>query len=153
MATSTFPVPDKMEIRGDLKANWNFFQSQWENYEIATELNAKDDKIRVASLLSVMGKDCYRIYKHLDMEVADREKTATILTAMRKHFEPQVNVIYERYVFNTTDQESSEGIDQYVTKLRQLSESCEFGTSHDELIRDRIVLGTKDSGARARMLR
>ena len=146
-------MPDKMEIRGNLRVNWNFFQSQWENYEIATQLNEKDDTIRVASLLSIMGKECFRIYKHLDITKEDRKKTKTILEAMKKHFEPQVNVIYERYIFNTTDQESTEGVDQYVTKLRQLAESCDFRTLNDELIRDRIVLGTKDSAARARMLR
>jgi hypothetical protein len=38
-------MPGKMEIRGDLRVNWNFFQSQWGNYEIATQLNEKDDKL------------------------------------------------------------------------------------------------------------
>lgn len=83
MATSNFPVPDMMEIRGDLRVNWNFFQSQWENYEIATQLNQKDDTVRVASLLSIMGKECFRIYKHLDITEEDRKKTKTILETMK----------------------------------------------------------------------
>ena len=40
-----------------------------------------------------------------------------------------------------------------VTKLRQLSKSCNFGTLNDSLLRDKIVLGVKDKSARARMFR
>ncbi|XP_062619910.1 uncharacterized protein K02A2.6-like [Saccostrea cucullata] len=100
-----------------------------------------------------MGKECYRIYRHLDISEQDRKKTKTILEAMRKHFEPQVNVIYERYIFNTTEQKQGETLDQYVTKLRQLADSCEFGSLTDDMIRDRLVLGIDDNPTRARMLR
>ncbi|KAL3890159.1 hypothetical protein ACJMK2_002451, partial [Sinanodonta woodiana] len=44
-------------------------------------------------------------------------------------------------------------VDVYVTRLRGLSNSCEYGTLQSQMIRDRIVLGTRDSGARSRMLR
>lgn len=41
----------------------------------------------------------------------------------------------------------------YITKRRQLASTCEFGDLEGELIRDRLVLGTIDASARARMLR
>ncbi|XP_070537022.1 uncharacterized protein [Ptychodera flava] len=153
MASSNFPVPASMEMKGDLVQNWAFFRSNWENYEIATELNKKDQKIRVATLLSVMGKECFRIYKHLDMSEDDRTDEKKILDALEKHFEPTRNVIYERYVFNTCEQDVAESVDQYVTRLRQLATRCDFSTLTDEMVRDRIVLGTKDGAVRARMLR
>ncbi|KAL3843030.1 hypothetical protein ACJMK2_020987, partial [Sinanodonta woodiana] len=96
---------------------------------------------------------CYRIFQHLDIPDGDRKKVSTILKALKEHFIPKTNVIYERYVFNTSDQLQSEGVDVYVTRLRGLSNSCEFGTLQSQMIRDRIVLGTRDSGARSRMLR
>ena len=38
------------------------------DYEIATGLSEKDEKIRVATLRGVMGKDCYNIYKRLPLD-------------------------------------------------------------------------------------
>ena len=142
-----------MEVKGNLRDNWTFFESQRDNYEIATGLDKKEDTIRAATLLSVMGRKCYRIFQHLDIPDGDRKKVSTILKALKEHFIPKTNVIYERYVFNTSDQLQSEGVDVYVTRLRGLSNSCEFGTLQSQMIRDRIVLGTRDSGARSRMLR
>lgn len=37
-------------------SNWTFFRSQWENYEILIGLDKKENKIRDATLLVVMGK-------------------------------------------------------------------------------------------------
>ena len=75
------------------------------------------------------------------------------MQALERHFEPTINVIYERYKFNTCEQDQGETVAQYITKLRQLTATCEFGVLENDLIRDRFVLGTKDSSARARMLR
>ena len=57
-------------------------------------------------------------------------------------------------LFNKREQQEGESIDQYVTELRRiLAQSCLFcNCLHDSLIRDRIVLGIKDSGARMRLL-
>ena len=153
MAASNFPTPAPMDMKGDLAHNWSFFQSQFENYEIAVGLDKKDEAIRVATLLSVMGKECFRVFKHIEMADDDRKKIDPILQALQAHFEPTRNVIYERYKFNTCEQSQGETFAQYITKLRQLASTCEFGTLENDLIRDRLVLGTIDASARARMLR
>ena len=38
-------------------------------------------------------------------------------------------------------------------RLRHLAESCKFGALHDEMVRDRLVLGCRDKGAKARLFR
>ena len=50
-------------------------------------------------------------------------------------------------------QKPGETIDEYVVHLRQMAESYEFGMLKDSLIRDQIVLGTRDEGDRERLLR
>ena len=142
-----------MEMTGDLASNWPFFRSQFENYEIATGLNEKGNAVRVATLLSVKGKECFRVFKHLEMADDDRKKIEPTLTALQAHFEPTRNVIYERFKFNTCEQSKGETVAQYITKLRQLASTCEFGSLENDLIRDRLVLGTIDPSVRARMLR
>ena len=47
-----------------------------------------------------------------------------------------------------SSQESGETIDQYVTVLIKLSETCEFGTLKNSLIKDRIVLGVNNGKTR-----
>ena len=74
-----------------------------------------------------MGKECFRVYTHLDIAEADRKKVDKILQALERHFEPTRNVIYERYKFNTCEQDQGETVAQYITKLRQLASTCEFG--------------------------
>lgn len=67
MATNSFPVPASMAMKGDLPQNWAvwaFFRAQYENYEIATGLDKKDEAVRIATLMSVMGRECFRIYRH-----------------------------------------------------------------------------------------
>ena len=44
-------------------------------------------------------------------------------------------------------------MDEYVQRLRRLADSCEFATPRDDLIRDRVVIGTTDEAGRERLLR
>ena len=48
---------------------------------------------------------------------------------------------------------SNESFDDYLCRLRELAKTREFGDTMDEMIRDRIVLGTKDQSVRGRLLR
>ena len=142
-----------MDLKGDLVSNWQYFRSSWKNYEIATELNKKDIPIRVATLLSVMGKECYQVYENLPMSEEERKDPEVILVSLGTHFEPQRNTIYERYVFNSAFQESNENIEQFLNRLRKLASTCVYATLLDELIRDRLVIGIRDNASRARLLR
>ena len=151
--TNAIPVPAPLSTDGDQYANWEFFRSQWENYGIATGLDGKEDKQRVATLLSVMGKDCYRIFEHLDITSEQREKVDSISSKLEEYLKPKRNVIYERYIFHTTQQEPNEIISEYITKLKRLAVSCDFGTLKEDMIRDRIVIGTSDEEVRPHLLR
>ena len=59
MAQSLIPTPEKMNMKGDLVSNWEYFKDSWNNYATATELGKKSEEIVVATLLSVMGKECH----------------------------------------------------------------------------------------------
>ncbi|KAL5499382.1 hypothetical protein EMCRGX_G010781 [Ephydatia muelleri] len=55
------------------------------------------------------------------------------------------NVIYERAKFNLRKQEDGEPVDDFVTTLYSLAQYCNFGDLHDEMIRDRLVVGLRDA--------
>ena len=54
---------------------------------------------------------------------------------------------------NTCSQTSEESVQTYVTRLRKLAASCEYGALTDEFIRDRLVIGLKNQGDKVRLLR
>lgn len=63
------------------------------------------------------------------------------------------NVIMDRHAFNTTDQKQHESIQSYVSTLKVMAKKCDFGTLHDELIRDRLVCGIQSDTVRAQLLK
>ena len=48
--------------------------------------------------------------------------------------------------------QSSKLMNQYMIRLHYLAEPCQFGNLHDEMLRDCLVLGSRDKGARARIV-
>ncbi len=154
MATNShFPVPASMDTKGNQEENWTFFKEQWQDYEVATGINLKDNVIRMATLRSLMGRDCLCIFKSLEMSNEDRKDPAKSMDELEKYFKPSKNEIYERFQFYTCDQGDNETVDQWVTRLRHLASTCNFGTSLDSMIRDRLVLGAYDKQATARLFR
>ncbi|UYV82346.1 K02A2.6-like, partial [Cordylochernes scorpioides] len=149
---SNIPVPAPILINSQAAENWRFFKSQWDNYQVATELNKKDNNVIRATFLSFIGKDCFNVFLNLDLKEDEKNSLPKIIEALDNHFTPQKNVIYERYIFNTSNQEENEGIDSYTNRLRGLASSCEYDILTEELIRDRIVLGIKDNRVRKKLL-
>ena len=56
-------------------------------------------------------------------------------------------------MFYTCLQTSEESVQTYVTRLRKLAASCEYGALTNEFIRDRLVIGLKSQGDKVRLLR
>ena len=59
----------------------------------------------------------------------------------------------ERHVFNIRNQLPQEDTQSYITALRILASSCEFGELNDELIRDRLVCGIRSNVVRKQLLK
>jgi hypothetical protein len=154
-----------MSLKGDVVEQWKEFENAWDDYVIATELNSKMVKgngqpnpagqaIVAATLCTVMGAECKRVLNNLpDLSAVDRKNPTKIIEALRQHFVPQRNILYERFQFNSATQKATESVDEFYLRLRQLAESCEFDQLKDSLIRDRIVIGTSDEMGRERLLR
>ncbi|KAK7891393.1 hypothetical protein WMY93_023356 [Mugilogobius chulae] len=80
-------------------------------------------------------------------------KVKDMIEKFDNYCSPTVNETVERYKFFTRNQGSSESIDGYVTELKLLAKTCNFGTLRDSLIRDRIVCGINNTSMRERLLR
>ena len=90
---------------------------------------------------------------NLGLTAEQQDDVAAIVTALGKYFSPAKNVIFERYVFGSLKQEEGETIDAFVSRMKEKAALCEYEGLRDQLIRDRLVLGITDGGARRRLLR
>ena len=153
MAMYQLPPPEQMKCSGDLAHNWKIFRESFTDYATATELTKKSDEIQVATLKAVMETECKQVLRRLNLTSEALEKTSTILENLERHFAPERNILHERYIFHSAEQQPNETVDQYLLRLRRLAEPCKFVALHDEMLRDRLVLGARDKAARARLFR
>ena len=77
--TSNFPVPAPMKVSGDRINNW-------EDYELATGLDKRPETIRLATLRSVMGKDCLQIFLNLKLTEEESTSVNASLAALEAYF-------------------------------------------------------------------
>lgn len=155
MASFQIPPPPPMQSKGNTEINWQNFEEAWTDYCIATELDKKDAKIQVATLKTVMGQDCRTVLSGLKLSADDMKDVNQILSSLRDHFVMKRNVLYERYMFHSAEQQPQETVTQFMERLRKLASTCKFGDQRmeEEMIRDRLVMGCRDQGARTRLFR
>ena len=64
------------------------------------------------------------------------EDYAVALGKLNAYFKPQKNIPFERYTFRQAFQDPSETMDAYVTRIKRLVQTCDYGDSSEEMIRD-----------------
>ena len=84
--TSNFPVPAPLKVSGDRINNW-------EDYELATGLDKRPETIRLATLRSVMGKDCLQIFLNLKLTEEESTSVNASLAALEGYFKRKTSVV------------------------------------------------------------
>ncbi|UYV84796.1 hypothetical protein LAZ67_X003556 [Cordylochernes scorpioides] len=81
----------------------------------------------------------------LDHDCLYSVKTVKGLPKCREdYFIGKRNVIYERAKFNRRSQGETEPVEEFITDLYVLAETCSYGSLREEMIRDRLVVGVKN---------
>ena len=75
----------------------------------------------------------------------ERKKYADVLSKFNAFFQVCKNVIVERARFNRRNQLETESTEQFITVLYSLAENCEYGALKNEMIRDCLVVGVRDT--------
>jgi hypothetical protein len=137
----------------DVAADWERFRGEWENYEIATDLDGTSGKKRSAVFLACIGSAAQSIFRSFKFDSADdRNNVSKIIEAFERYCIGETNVTYERYRFNRREQQPGESIEDFVADLRKMANTCQFEALEDSLIRDRIIVGIRDEPTRRRLL-
>ena len=101
----------------------------------------------------VIGKEGREIFNTFVFPEEEKDKSTPLSTKFENYCIPKENVTMVRHKFNTRVQGSTELIDQFITDLKNIAINCEYGAIKDDLIRDRIVLGTISERVKERLLR
>ena len=91
-----------------------------------------------------MGSKSDNILAKFGLTTEDSKKYDVVKDKFDGYFVERRNIIFERAKFHRRKQESGEAVDSFITDLYALAEQCQFGLLHDEVIRDRIVVGLAD---------
>ena len=147
------PVPDALNITsGNRSKNYDVFEQKWKNYAVATGIEDKQEKTKVATLLTVIGSEALEIYNTFEWEDQEEETVEKILQKIEKFCKPKKNITYERYVLMTKKQKE-EKVDDFVKELRLQANLCEYGNLKESIIKDAFVLGIRDTRMREQFLK
>ena len=96
------------------------------------------------TLIYTMGYDADDILRSFKLSEEDKKKYSAVKDKFTKHFVNRRNNIFERAKFNMRKQEGV-SVDSFITDLCALTEHCSYSALHDEMIRDRLVVGLRDA--------
>ena len=75
-----------------------------------------------------------------------------VIQLMGTYRNPKPNHIADRFKFNSRNRLPDEAISTYIAELRQLTEHCNFGTTLQEILRDRLMWGIRHDRLQQRPL-
>ena len=136
---------------GNLSDNWKKFEQRFLLYLSAIGYRKdKDEDKKVSTLLHVAGEDAIDFFNTI--ENGHQKNLDEVLLEFEHHCCPKKNETVERYKFNCRNQREGESVSSFVTQLKMLAKTCEFGDLRDSLIRDRIVCGILSTNIREKLL-
>lgn len=145
--------PAPLSMTGNITDNWTEWKEEFELYLDLVDLKAAEEPKKFALLKYYIGKEARKTLETFSYTTAqEASKYTTAVTKLNEYYIPKKNVTFERHVFNSRDQLPGESIDAYLAELRRLSDTCEYDTLRDGLIRDRIICGLWDKRLKGRLL-
>ncbi|XP_075150535.1 uncharacterized protein LOC142224639 [Haematobia irritans] len=136
-ATSLQPLNFKAP---DIAKEWKTWHTKFKIFLRASNLESETDQRKVALLLHHLGTQSLDVFNSFDMDI-DTVKYADLVMKLCSYFTPWINIVMERYKFFTYKQQEEQSVDEYVTALKNLSLSCEFGGLRNDLVRDIYICG------------
>lgn len=86
MSLSSIPPPIPLKLGSEVDADWERFRGEWENYEIATDVDTANHKKRAAVFLACIGSAAQSVYRTFKFEnEADRNNIVKIIEDYRRN--------------------------------------------------------------------
>ena len=145
MTTYNLPLQPPGSFRFDRPDEWVKWKRRFGQFCQVSGLSAQSEVRQVSILLYTMGEDAEDVLSSTNISTDDRKVYAEVMAKFDGFYQIRKNVIYERARFNRRVQQPDESVEQFITHLYHLAEHCEYGNLREEMIRDCIVVGIRDS--------
>ena len=131
--------------------DWPRWKSRFQQFREASGLPDASAGKQVSTLLYCLGEEAEAVLSSTNPTEDDRKDYARVVGKFDEYFKVRKNVIYERARFNKRNQQSGESAKQYIMALYKLAENCDYGDLKEEMIRDRLVVGIRDTALSEKM--
>ena len=118
---------------------WRCWKKHFQQFRLVSGLSEDSNAKQVSTLLYCMGQDAEETLVSTNISAADREQYDRVLAQFDSFFKVRWNVYFERAKFNRRAQQRGESVEQLITALYHLAETCEYGALCNEMLCDRIV--------------
>ena len=113
--------PGKLDATVNIAENWKVWKQMWTNYMVIAKLDSQPPEYKVALFLHCIGVDALKIFNGFQFnQPEDRNNMAKIIEKFDQFTIGELNETFERYTFNSRNQEENESIDVYVTARQDM---------------------------------
>ena len=132
---------------------WRRCKMSWDLYKVASGLDQKNEKIQVATLLHVLGKECVEIFSNFVWDSEDdRDKIEAVEGKFKAHCAPLTSRHFNRYLFIERKQQDGETVDEFCSALKTLAKNNNLGDKEESWITSMLLLGLKDPFSKERLM-
>ena len=111
-----------------LASKWRRWKEEIELY-MDLAMNGKGEQTKTKLFLYLIGSKGREIYETMKFEAPPQDRTLQqVIAAFDSYCNPKKNETVERYKFFMRVQDTSEPLEQFVTDLKLLAASCNFGS-------------------------
>ena len=107
-------------------------------------LNVQDGVQKKPLLLNYLDDEAYDVYEN-SFTVRPAKTHDAVIALLDRHFLPQNNITYERYVFQNVQQNVDENIYQFYICAKERVVKCDFDATLDTEIKQQIILVTNNN--------
>ena len=143
MANVQLQTPKRFDFKNP--DAWLSWKRRFEQFRIASGLSETDEARQISVLLYCIGPEAESVLDSTNITSGQRKKYDTVVAKLDSFFQVRMNTIFERARFNRRCQGEDETAEEFITALFALAENCNYGDLREELIRDRLVIGIKDT--------
>jgi hypothetical protein len=137
-----FRPPSELDFTGNIAQKWRTFKDEFDIFMAATGLDEKPQKRQVKVLLNLIGANGRAVYETFTFQSNEDNRTLKeVCDAFSDHCIPKQNELLERQIFRQRQQNQGETVNQFVSALKKLANTCNFGDAKDSVIRDQLVAG------------
>ncbi|KAK3715644.1 hypothetical protein QZH41_020722 [Actinostola sp. cb2023] len=135
-----------------LAQRWKKWKEEFELYVAASGVTDPTEKR--ALLLHLAGTGVRDIFKTFPTsESGNAKEFDKAMKSLSTHFKPKKNVPLARQTFLAEKPKPGEIINNFITRLQTLAETCEYGEEKDNQVRDQTLLFVKDKNLKSKLYR